>query len=244
MTTSDYHRGRRPANAGQTYRKDRLTRTEAEALLGAFSRRGSAGIRNAAMTGLQLHTGVRIGEVVKAPLLDLDLDEATFYVRYPKRDRKGRAWPRTVGLDTETIALLERWLARRRSLGIPPRSGPLFCQVQQPRRGLRCTRSGYAEALKDAAARAGIARRVHPHMLRHTFAYQWDADGLSLLKLMKILGHKDLATTQHYVDHLNPKETLDAMRERGRPAPVAPDLLEALRTALADPSIRELLRAA
>lgn len=233
----EHHRGRRPANAGVTFRKDVLTRPECEALLGAFSRRGSAAIRNAAMCALSINAGPRLGEMVKAPYTDLDLANGSFYVRYPKRDTKGRAFPRTVGLNAEACALLERWVERRRKLGISPRA-PLFCQIQQPCRGLAMHESGFREALKAAALKAGILRRVHPHMLRHTFAYLWvlerGHEDPGFLKLMRALGHRNVATTHIYINHVLGVEVLEAMRAPVTAPAGPPDLMAMIRQAVGE----------
>lgn len=221
------NKGQHPPNYGQRYPAVVLTLDEVRELLKAFSRRGSAGVRNAALTALLYRAGVRINEALSAPLHDLDLAAATFYVRYPKRDRKGRARPRTVGLDTETCAMLERWVVRRRQLGIRP-SAPLFCQIQEPRRGLPMASGGYREALKSAAVKAGLDKRVHPHGFRHSFAFQWVQEGRPLNHLQAALGHRYLSTTAHYADHLNPREMLDSMRGRDwQDAPVLSPELEA-----------------
>jgi integrase len=213
VTTPGHNAGKRPPNYGLTLKSEPLTRAEVKGLLAAFSRRGSAGIRNAAMTALMANCGPRLGEVVKAPLGDLDLEQRTFYIRFPKRDRFGRMYPRHVGLDVETTALLERWLDRRRKLGIGSKA-PLFCQIQADRRGQPMHPSGYREALKTAAAAAAIGKRVHPHGLRHTFAFAWIDGGGRLDELMLALGHRNLATTHTYIAHLQPKQVLERMRQR------------------------------
>jgi integrase/recombinase XerD len=230
--------GKRPPNYGLKLKSEPLTRPEVKAVLATFSRRGSAGIRNAAMTALMVNCGPRLGETIKAPLRDLDLEQRSFYVRFPKRDRRGRAHPRHVGLDVETTALLERWLERRRRLGIGAKA-PLFCQIQGDRRGMPMHPSGYREALKTAAAAAGIAKRVHPHGLRHTFAFTWVDQGGRLDELMVALGHRNLATTHIYVNHLMPTQVLERMRARDPDAPPAAQTPEL--ATLVKAAVRELL---
>jgi site-specific recombinase XerD len=205
--------GQHPPNYGLELPAEVYTPAEMRALLRAFSRRGSAGIRNTAITALLYRCGVRVSEALKAPLGDLDMVEGTFYVRWPKRDLKGRRRPRLVAVDAETAALLERWLARRKQLAIKP-SALLFCQVQHPCRGQALAASGYREALKAAGRKAGISKRMHPHGLRHTFAFMWLQEGRPLDQLQVLLGHRHLATTAHYAQHLNPKVALDAQRAR------------------------------
>lgn len=205
--------GLRPPNYGMELPAEVYTPEEVRALLRAFSRRGSAGIRNAAMTAVLVRSGLRVNEALSAPLGDLDLGAGTLYVRFPKRDRRGRIRPRRVGVDAETLALVERWLVRRRALGIDHRA-PLFCQVQEPCRGQPLGDSGYREALKAAAVKAGIPKRMHPHGLRHTFAFTWLQEGRPLDQLQVLLGHRQLATTAHYAQHLNPVEAIEAHRGR------------------------------
>jgi integrase len=228
--------GQHPPNYGKRYPAVVFTREETRALMKAFSRRGSAGIRNAAITALLYRSGVRINEALSAPLGDVDLDAGTFYVRYPKRDKKGRSRPRTVGLDAETVALLERWLKRRRELAISGRA-PLFCQVQDPRRGQPMNATGYRDALQRAAARAGIEKRVHPHGFRHSFAFDWVQEARPLNQLQAALGHRYLSTTAHYADHLNPRDMLDTMRGRAwdEPSqrPATPELEAIVRATVA-----------
>lgn len=205
--------GLRPPNYGMELPAEVYSPEEVRALLRAFSRRGSAGVRNTAMTAVLVRSGLRVNEALSAPLGDLDLVAGTLYVRYPKRDKKGRARPRRVGVDAETGALLERWLARRRVLGIDHRA-PLFYQVQHPYRGEPLAAGGFRDALKVAGEKAGIPKRMHPHGLRHTFAFTWLQEGRPLDHLQVLLGHRRLATTAHYAQHLNPAEALEAHRAR------------------------------
>jgi site-specific recombinase XerD len=226
--------GQHPPNYGKRYPAVVLTRDEIRALMKAFSRRGSAGIRNAAITAVLYRSGLRINEALSAPLSDLDLNAGSLYVRYPKRDRKGRSRPRTVGLDAETIALLERWLARRRELGISTRA-PLFCQIQTTRCGQPMSATGYRDALNRAAIRAGIDKRVHPHGMRHSFAFDWVQEARPLNHLQKALGHRYLSTTAHYADHLNPRDVLESMRDRDweNAPPAGVDIEAIVRAAIA-----------
>jgi integrase/recombinase XerD len=228
--------GQKPPNYGKRYPAVVFTREEMRALMKAFSRRGSAGIRNAAITALLYRSGLRINEALSAPAGDLDLDGGTLYVRHPKRDRQGRSRPRTVGLDAETIAMLERWLKRRRELGIGART-PLFCQIQVGRRGELMGAGGYRDALRRAAARAGLEKRVHPHGMRHSFAFDWVQEARPLNQLQAALGHRYLSTTAHYADHLNPRDMLDTMRGRAwdEPSqrPATPELEAIVRATVA-----------
>jgi len=54
------------------------------------------------------------------------------------------------------------------------------------------------QELKMAAENAGLGKRVHPHMLRHTMATRFLRNGANILQVQRMLGHKNLATTQIY----------------------------------------------
>jgi integrase len=51
---------------------------------------------------------------------------------------------------------------------------------------------------------AGIAKRVHPHGLRHTHAAELRAEGIDIGIISKQLGHTSIATTARYLDHIAP----------------------------------------
>ena len=65
---------------------------------------------------------------------------------------------------------------------------------------------------RHAARKAGIAKRVHAHGFRHTHAAQLREEGVDIGIISKQLGHRSIATTARYLDHIAPVAVVQAMR--------------------------------
>ncbi len=194
----------RPANAGKKLPPEPLTPDEARTLLRACSRRAPTGVRNAALLAVLYRGGLRVSEALALEPKDVDRKHGTVRVLHGKGDRA-----RTVGLDAGAFALVERWLEKRKALGIK-RSAPLFCTLD----GRPVDSSYVRHAVKRLAARAGIEKRVHPHGLRHTHAAELAREGVPMNVIQAQLGHSSLATTSRYLAHVAPQHVVDAMRAR------------------------------
>jgi site-specific recombinase XerD len=211
ITAPGYKRGVRPPNYGKRYPVEPLTHGEIWRLLGACSRHGSAGIRNRALIVTLWRAGLRVGEALALFPKDVDLELGVIHILHGKGDRA-----RSVGIDPPALALVERWLARRRELGIGP-SRPLFCTITTGALGRPVQSSCVREMLKDLARKAGIERRVHPHALRHTHAAELARESVPVHVIRRQLGHLSLDTTARYVDHITPLEVIATMRARPWP---------------------------
>jgi site-specific recombinase XerD len=67
---------------------------------------------------------------------------------------------------------------------------------------------------KRLGKRANIAKRVHPHGLRHTFAAGLADEKVDIRIIQRALGHSSLATSARYIDHIQPHAVIDALRAR------------------------------
>ena len=189
-----------------------LTVEETERLLEAAGgdaparRRDAAAsaLRDRALLELLYAAGLRISEAIGLDRDDLSVDGA--FVRVIGKGDKERLVP--VG----DIALdwVGRWMAGPRvtllALGqaAPARGGPLFLGD----RGRRLARQQAWAAVKRAAARAGLAERVSPHTLRHSFATHLLEGGADLRVVQELLGHASISTTQLYT-HLTGERIRD-----------------------------------
>jgi site-specific recombinase XerD len=101
----------------------------------------------------------------------------------------------------------------------PPGGGWLFPQDRKPERAMDC---GTAERIvARAARRAGIARRVSPHTLRHSYATHLLEAGTDLRSIQVLLGHANLKTTARYT-HVSDRHLRSVVSPLDRlyPAPV------------------------
>ncbi len=114
-----------------------------------------------------------------------------------------------VGIDPEAMALISRWIDKRRNLDVPARA-PLFCTLK----GGSLHQSYVRTLLPRLATKAGIDKRVHPHALRHTHAFEVMMEGVPVPIIQQQLGHASLETTSRYLNHLAPRDLIDRMQSR------------------------------
>lgn len=204
VTAPGHHAGRTAPNKDKTYPVEILTEDEVKALIRKCSRRAPTGVRNRALIAVLYRGGLRLGETLALLPKDIDLDQGTVAVLHGKGNRR-----RTVGIDPGAVQLIRSWLERRSDLGFSSRI-PLFCTL----RGRPLKPSYVRTLLPRLADRAGIDKRVHPHGLRHTHAYELMMEGVPVPVIQQQLGHTSLATTSIYLDHIAPKDLIATVQER------------------------------
>ncbi len=153
---------------------------------------GSAlSIRDHAMLELFYSSGLRLAE-----LAALDADGIDFQLAEVRVTGKGNR-QRMVPVGRCARAALEGWLARRDAIAQAD-EGALFVNNNGRRLGAR----GIQYRLDHWAKKHALGRRLHPHMLRHSFASHVLASSGDLRAVQEMLGHANLATTQIYT-HLD-----------------------------------------
>ena len=110
-----------------------------------------------------------------------------------ERGKGGRA--RQAMLSPDLLGLLRAWWKEGRRQGVMLPGGWLF-PGQNPDNPI--TTRQLHRVVQEAARAAGIARRVGPHTLRHSFATHLLERGADLRAVQAMLGHADIATTQIY----------------------------------------------
>lgn len=162
-----------------------LTVDEVSRLLGTASENGRYAARNRALFELIYSSGLRRGEV--AELKVDDVDQFNGVVKVLGKGNKERFVPVT----DEAIQAIKEYLATRPNVR---GQDALFLN----KNGTPLTGDGLAYIFKNLAVKSGVARRVSPHSLRHSFATHLLNNGCDLRSLQEMLGHKSLSATQVY----------------------------------------------
>ena len=163
-------------------RRRKLPRTlsprEAERLIEAAAGTTPRALRDSALVELLYGAGLRVSEAVELDRAGVDLDERI--VRCVGKGGKERIVP----IGRSAADALRRY---RPELFLNAQGGPL-------------TRAGAFLILRRIAQQAGLEPdRVHPHLLRHSFATHLLEGGADLRSVQEMLGHADLATTEVYL---------------------------------------------
>lgn len=166
-----------------------LTLEEVEALLGAPDVRTVSGVRDRAMLELLYATGLRVSELVKMMLNDLQLT-AGYVIARGKGNKE-----RIVPMGKHAAATLQQYLQRARPALLKQRQSPFLFVTP---RGGPFTRQGFWKLVRRYALKAGIRKQISPHKLRHSFATHLVERGADLRAVQQMLGHADIGTTQIY----------------------------------------------
>jgi integrase/recombinase XerD len=167
------------------------------------------GLRDRAFIELLYATGLRVTELVSLGTTSLNL-EAGYLTTQGKGGKE-----RLVPIGDEAASWVARYLREGRPRLLRARAATrLFVNA---RGGTALSRLGVWKILKQYGTRAGLGRRLSPHVLRHSFATHLLDRGADLRAIQMMLGHSDLSTTQIYTHVLEAR--LRAIHERFHPRP-------------------------
>jgi site-specific recombinase XerD len=171
---------------------DLITAVELERLMKAPSSETLPGLRDRAILELFFSTGLRVSELCKLPR-DIDLSRDELSVR-----GKGEK-VRVVFLSGEAKKAVKQYLNKRDDT-----DDALFVRQRMNREktdgntSLRLTPRSVERLIKQYAIKAGISKKVTPHIIRHSFATDLLENGADLRSVQALLGHANISTTQIY----------------------------------------------
>ena len=176
-----------------------LTRGEITKLLDQPKGTDPSALRDRALLEVLYACGLRASEAIALEVADVDLE--TRVVRARGKGSKERVVP----IGTAAVDAVRRYLERGRPELVRAHGETrLFVNF----RGRVLTRQGLYKIVLKHAKTAGLADRMSPHTLRHTFATHLLAGGCDLRSVQEMLGHADVSTTQLYT-HLSSERLKD-----------------------------------
>jgi integrase/recombinase XerD len=173
-----------------------LDREEISRLLDQPASDTVLGLRDRAVLTLLYGTGIRASECAGLAEQDIDWDQKTIRVT-----GKG-GHERTLPMNGDVVHVLRQYRLAR---GGAKADEAFF----RSREGGALSRNAIYERVRRAAMKAHINRRVSPHRLRHTFATHLVQEGVGLVTLRDLLGHRQITSTQIYI-HLTAKDLRQA----------------------------------
>ncbi len=170
-----------------------LEEKEIFAMMNAIDTSTSYGYRNWLSIEFLYATGLRVSEFI-----NLKLDNINFKQRYLDIIGKGDK-ERFVPIATNVLNDLKKYIKNYRSkVNIQPKSRD-YVFVSHTR-GSKMTRQAINKMLNEAALKAGIKKKIHPHILRHSFATELIRNGANLVAVKEMLGHSCITATEIYIN--------------------------------------------
>jgi len=165
-----------------------LTVKEVEELLRAPDDKKPRGVRDRAMLEVLYGSGLRVSELASLKLAEVNLGDGFLICR----GKGGKE--RIVPLGRSACGAVAKYLAEVRPLVVSGERDELFLS----RRGKPFTRQGLWKLIRQHAREAGLAAKISPHILRHSFATHLLERGADLRSVQLMLGHSQITTTQIY----------------------------------------------
>jgi integrase/recombinase XerD len=182
-----------------------LTVQEVEDLLCQPDDKDLHGLRDKAMLELLYATGLRVSELIQLRPKDLNLDDGYLICR----GKGGKE--RVIPLGRSAAAWTRKYLDEARpQLQKEPAEALFLTRLGDP-----FTRQGFWKMLRGYARKAGLASKISPHILRHSFATHLLERGADLRSVQLMLGHSQITTTQIYT-HVS-RERIRQVYERYHP---------------------------
>lgn len=171
---------------------DILTEDEIESLLNFPKLDTPKLIRDKAIFELLYGTGIKVSELVKMDINDVNLDMDYIYCNSEKSKR-------IIPISNVTKFYLEKYINESRGELVGKDEHSLFVSSL----GKRFTRQGLWKVIKKYASLANINKNINPNMIRHSFAIHLLNKGANISVVSKILGNTNLSSLQVYLNHID-----------------------------------------
>jgi len=156
--------------------------------------------RDVLLVRIPWRTGIRVSELIGIRMSDIDFDNRAVVIKVQKiRKRDGKAIERrrVVPVDQGTLDLVKEYLKWRKQF---PYKGDLLFPITRQRVDQIYWKPGKRAGIKEIGDPAvSKHRKLHPHVLRHSFAIHCIKRGMTIERLQKILGHSSPTTTSVYL---------------------------------------------
>ncbi len=170
-----------------------LTDKEVELLLDQPKTVDLKGIRDKAMLEFAYATGMRVTEIISLNIEDINLTDDFVFVHNGSKKR-------TIPIGAIAVKALREYIEKARPIIIKEESNnALFVNLN----GKRLTRQGFWKIVKYYKDQANISKDITPHVLRHSFATHLLQNGADLKSIQTMLGHRDISSTQVYMQFQN-----------------------------------------
>lgn len=179
---------------------DLISIEELERILKTPDLQTEKGLRDKALLELFFSTGLRLAELCSLNR-DLDISKDEFSIR-----GKGEKI-RVVFLSNQAREAIRAYLKARKDM-----EDALFVNVSRNRQASRLTPRSIERVVKECAIKAGISKKVTPHVLRHSFATDLLSNGADIRSVQMMLGHANISTTQVYT-HVTDKQLRDVHKK-------------------------------
>ncbi len=162
----------------------------------------AANPRDALLVRIPWRTGIRVSELISIRIQDIDFDNRAIVIivqKMRKRDGKEFERRRIVPIDQGTLDMVKEYLEWRKQF---PYKGDLLFPISRQRVNQIYWKLGRRAGIKEIGDPAiSRYRKLHPHLLRHSFAIHCVKHGMSIDRLQKILGHQSPTTTSVYLQY-------------------------------------------
>ena len=191
--------------APMAYRPNFLTEDEIKILFDTINRSSVLGIRDYAVFALMFLLGLRVGEVHRLDLHDVDLNSKRIHI-------KGKGGiNRTLILTSELKNALENYLAVRPNFFNAHENKAFFLSKKGRRLAIRTMEDNFKKLLEASGLNKNF--KVTPHTLRHSCATLLNEKEVKILTIQNILGHSNPNTTINYYLHTTEQKMRDALEK-------------------------------